>query len=277
MYEDADLYSQYSLDHQNEAKRMLHKYGHHLTWDKLGETVLDIGCGSGDVTNNIIKPFLSPTFKALVGVDISEKMVQYARKKWPLDPRVHFHTLDISKPSKITALPLTLQQYDKIFSFFCLQWVSDRRAAAKSIHRLLKPGGQAFLLLVVNSGIYLVWDTIAKSKKWKKYFKGVVLLPMNEYVYMNAPDEVFCKSVRSVGLIIKECIIEVRKNVFTTSTHTDEEMTDRLRTVDPLITYIPEHLKDDYMREVLDLTKKIVSPKGATDYSALIVVLKKQI
>lgn len=54
--------------------------------------------------------------------------------------------------------------------------------------------------------------------------QGVVLLPMNEYVYMNAPDEVFCKSVRSVGLIIKEGIIEVRKNVFTTSTHTDEEM-----------------------------------------------------
>lgn len=80
MYEDADLYSQYSLDHQNEAKRMLHKYGHHLTWDKLGETVLDIGCGSGDVTNNIIKPFLSPTFKALVSLFL-DLFFNYSHKK----------------------------------------------------------------------------------------------------------------------------------------------------------------------------------------------------
>lgn len=69
------------------------------------------------------------------------------------------------------------------------------RAAAKSIHRLLKPGGQAFLLLVVNSGIYLVWDTIAKSKKWKKYFK--------------VSDLIFCIYLKSQPLVLAIFIYKI--------------------------------------------------------------------
>ncbi|KAK9503163.1 hypothetical protein O3M35_011791 [Rhynocoris fuscipes] len=273
MYEDPNLYSEHSKDHQKEAKYMLDAYSDYLKWNKY-ETVLDIGCGSGDVTNNVIKPYLDPSFKALVAVDKSEKMIRFNETKWPFDPRVHYHVLDISEPCSIQTLPDNLQQYDKIFSFFCLQWIRNRRAAAESMFKLLKPGGEGFLLVVVHSGIYIVFDTIAKSPKWKQFFQGYKL-PFNEYVYMDEPDEVFCKALRSNGLIVKKSALEMRKNVFTTRTLTDEEMMSRIRTVDPLICSVPEDLKEEYLKEVLKLTKELVSPRGATDYHALTVIIEK--
>lgn len=51
----------------------------------------------------------------------------------------------------------------------------------KNIYKLLKLGGQALLLLVVRSGVYQVWDKLAKSDKWKKYLKVICSIIISLY------------------------------------------------------------------------------------------------
>jgi ubiquinone/menaquinone biosynthesis C-methylase UbiE len=61
----------------------------------LFEKVLDIGCGTGGWLIEAAKTY--PTMKLLVGVDISNKMVQYARKQAEeqgVSDRVEFHVMD---------------------------------------------------------------------------------------------------------------------------------------------------------------------------------------
>jgi ubiquinone/menaquinone biosynthesis C-methylase UbiE len=61
----------------------------------LFEKVLDVGCGTGGWLIEAAKTY--PTMKLLVGVDISGKMVQYARKQAEaqgVSDRVEFHVMD---------------------------------------------------------------------------------------------------------------------------------------------------------------------------------------
>ena len=55
-----------------------------MSWREEGELIFDIGCGTGDVTSDILaartKEYtVSPS---LLGVDISPKMVQFAKEKY---------------------------------------------------------------------------------------------------------------------------------------------------------------------------------------------------
>src|SRR5262249_20230461 len=58
-------------------------------------SVLDIGCGPGGWLIEVAKAY--PHLSLLVGVDISEKMIDYARaqaQELQLDGRVAFHQMD---------------------------------------------------------------------------------------------------------------------------------------------------------------------------------------
>ncbi|XP_011068144.1 PREDICTED: uncharacterized protein LOC105154363, partial [Acromyrmex echinatior] len=55
---------------------------------------IDIGCGPGDVTKDIILPALDPN-AVVIGTDISESMIDYAKKKYIKEKRLEFDVLDI--------------------------------------------------------------------------------------------------------------------------------------------------------------------------------------
>jgi juvenile hormone acid methyltransferase len=65
MFTEAQLYSESSGPQQRKAAKMLIKYHSWLSW-KENEAVLDIGSGPGNITEELLLPFLPQSIKYLV-------------------------------------------------------------------------------------------------------------------------------------------------------------------------------------------------------------------
>lgn len=118
------LYSQSHDLQKTDASYILEKYFRLVRWDKEEESVvLDVGCGDGDVTTHLLLPILPKNLKKLVATDVSENMLDFARIKCK-NSKVSFHQLDIGTKQ----IPNYFEEnFDHIFSFYCLHWVQNQR------------------------------------------------------------------------------------------------------------------------------------------------------
>ncbi|CAL9635204.1 Trans-aconitate 2-methyltransferase [Streptomyces sp. enrichment culture] len=106
-----------------------------------GARVLDLGCGTGLPTARQ----LADAGCRVVGVDLSEGMVELARRNVP---EAEFHRADIAdlRPGG----PLDLGRFDAVAAFFSLLMLprAEIPLALASIHGLLQPGGLLVLSMV---------------------------------------------------------------------------------------------------------------------------------
>lgn len=94
---------------------------------KPGERVLDLGCGTGDLANQ-----MQQSGAEVVGIDASPDMVAKAKSKFPgLDFSVvdatSFH---FDKP------------FDAVFTNATLHWIKNADAVIQNVYNCLKPGGR---------------------------------------------------------------------------------------------------------------------------------------
>jgi trans-aconitate methyltransferase len=90
-----------------------------------GERVLDLGCGDGQLTAQIVAAGAD-----VVGLDASAEMLAGARARG----------LDVQL-GNAEALPFNCE-FDAVFSNAALHWVRDQDAMLAGVHRALKPGGR---------------------------------------------------------------------------------------------------------------------------------------
>ena len=100
-------------------------------------TVLDLGCGTGYFT-----PKLHHGDNQVVGVDLSEGMINYAREQ---------------RAGKVTwvvgdaeVLPFADNSVDMIFSSLAIQWCSSYQQLLVELYRVLKPGGVVAFSTLLN-------------------------------------------------------------------------------------------------------------------------------
>ena len=106
------------------------------------ETVLDAGCGTGQVTATVLERLPRGSVIALDG---SAQMLDVARERFAGDARVSFQHADLGAP----LAPLVGRDaVDAIVSTSTFHWVRDHDALFRHLAEVLKPGGQ----LVVDCG-----------------------------------------------------------------------------------------------------------------------------
>jgi SAM-dependent methyltransferase len=100
--------------------------------------VLDLGCGVGANLARIKDMQLS--FDSYIGLDLSEAMLQHARKRYGDLPNVEFLQLDLMND------PLPEGPYDTIISTWVFELLPDPVLVAEKAWEVLKTGGRMVLL-----------------------------------------------------------------------------------------------------------------------------------
>lgn len=95
---NGELYRNINKVQRLVSKQIINDFSHMFQIRPDGrDSLLDVGCGTGDITADYILPVLPKQFSRLVGGDISESMLSVARKT-VTNSKVSFEILDIERP-----------------------------------------------------------------------------------------------------------------------------------------------------------------------------------
>lgn len=97
-----------------------------------GGEVLDVGCGSGQFMDILVRSLKS--FRSITGVDVDEKSLDQARKKYP---GAEFRFLHMA----LTQLPFDKESFDLVAISKALHHVEDPEFTLKEMKRVLRSGG----------------------------------------------------------------------------------------------------------------------------------------
>ena len=143
----------------NDKHAFVYNYGEaliELLNPQVGERILDLGCGAGQLTAEI-----ASNGAKVVGLDASAGMIADARLNFPgvdflVADAADFH---FDKP------------FDAIFSNAALHWVLRYREAIACTYQALKPGGRLVLEMGGAGNIENIEKQIRQSLKTRAYLK----------------------------------------------------------------------------------------------------------
>ena len=159
----------------------LYQTRHSFVWeygrDLLGllapqkhERILDVGCGTGNLTSE-----MAALCGEVTGADSSPQMIEQARLNYP---HIDFQMADVRE--------LHFEgEYDAVFSNAMLHWVRDAERAAASMSRALKPAGRMALEFGGKGNIAAVLDATYRALE----FAGVDAPERLNYWYFPSVDD----------------------------------------------------------------------------------------
>lgn len=131
-----------------DLNNRLHSFGRDQAWRKKavqmaavcpGDTVLDIACGTGDLTEQ----FAATQASRVIGIDFTPAMLDIAREKVkprPYAPKVEYREGDAMN------LAVPDATADVLSIAFGIRNVAEPRKAFSEFFRVLKPGGRLIVL-----------------------------------------------------------------------------------------------------------------------------------
>ncbi|XP_011139119.3 juvenile hormone acid O-methyltransferase-like isoform X1 [Harpegnathos saltator] len=161
---------------------------------------MDIGCGPGDITKDILLPALDA--KAVItGTDISESMITHAKKVYGDEIRLNFDILDIETkelPKKY------ISQYNHAFTFHVLHWCQDIRQAIENIYQLLRTGGTVLALTVASHDVFDILHKLSQDVRYKSYIKHINHFIPSFYNSLQ-PQKELKTLLKSIGFNVLHC------------------------------------------------------------------------
>lgn len=122
-----------------------------------GETILDVGCGTGDLAAQI-----AASGAQVTGFDFSPDMIDAAKTKFP---DIEFHVASASN----FQFPGT---FDAVFSNATLHWVLDYKGAAQCMYRALRKGGRLVLEMGGKGNVGSIVSTLRAELRDKGFEKN---------------------------------------------------------------------------------------------------------
>ena len=224
-------HSQAQYDWAKELINKLHLQGM--------ESVLDIGCGDGKVTN-LLSTFLPQG--EVIGIDSSASMIALAQKNFPTSkyPNLTFIQMD--------ALKLNFKdRFDIVFSNAALHWIKDHTMLLRQVKKNLKDSGKILFQMGGKGNaqdVIEVVNQVMSSKKWKPYFQHFQF----PYAFYSPPE--YEHLLKEAGFILQK--IELIPKVMT---HKGKEgLAGWIRTTWlPYTERIPERQLDYFIDDVVNL------------------------
>ena len=102
------------------------------------ERILDLGCGNGWATRLLAK---AGAGTSAVGIDASEEMIKRAEELHSFTIRARYER------GRFEELDFKDEHFDRVFSMEALYYSPDLDKALAEIHRVLKPGGSADVVI----------------------------------------------------------------------------------------------------------------------------------
>lgn len=141
----------------NEKHSFVYNYGENLIQllePKENERILDLGCGSGQLTYKI-----NELVKETIGIDTSAKMIADAKSKFP---NIEFQVKD-AENFKFD------KKFDSIFSNATLHWVKNYKDSIKSMYENLKPTGKIVVEFGGKGNVQKIVKQLRESLKSRNY------------------------------------------------------------------------------------------------------------
>ncbi|XP_047116014.1 juvenile hormone acid O-methyltransferase-like [Schistocerca piceifrons] len=213
-----------------------------LEWQVASSAVLDVGCGSGDVTALQLLPRL-PVDVRVVAADLSDSAIAHAASRF-VGPRLFFLKLHIGTRRIQNTAVWRLGPYSKVFSFFSLQWEQRQGRATKNISKLLCSGGETVLVLMSRTGLFGTYANVAKSAKWSSYLKDYQQFLSPYQLSDNLQDDLNI-NLQKAGLAVKTC--NQQEIVYVTEKESCAKET--LAAMNPFLTCIPRDVRATFQRD----------------------------
>ncbi|OZH54533.1 methyltransferase type 11 [Hydrocoleum sp. CS-953] len=108
-------------------------------WEQIEPqaSILDVACGTGEFERLLLNK--NPTQK-IIGVDISEKMLDLARKKYQAYSNVEF------QKASVHSLPFESHSFDVVVCANSFHFFDKPQVALREMKRVLKPDGKVIIL-----------------------------------------------------------------------------------------------------------------------------------
>ncbi|XP_074649141.1 juvenile hormone acid O-methyltransferase-like [Tubulanus polymorphus] len=214
-------------------------------------SVLDIGCGTGEVTHFLLDKFRDAEVLAL---DKNKAMVDFAKEN-NSHPRIEYITADIQRKTDFS--PEMKNGYDLAFSFLCLQWVDDQRSTLENIFNLLKDQGEClFALGTKPSQAFLsLLKEIQDHPRWRPYLQkfcpNLWNTSSNGLIRWRVPDPIsgYSALLRGAGFTI----VSATSREFQYVPETDDKCKGMLEILMPHVRAIPENIRPEFMDDALDI------------------------
>ncbi|KRV47156.1 methyltransferase [Wenjunlia vitaminophila] len=101
-------------------------------------TVLDLACGTGSITDRLLRRFPHATS---TGLDLDPALLTIARGTFAGEPRARFVTADLRDPDWTAALPH--RRFDAVLTATALHWLTGDELATlyRQVATVVRPGG----------------------------------------------------------------------------------------------------------------------------------------
>uniref|UniRef100_A0A336MDP8 CSON015553 protein n=1 Tax=Culicoides sonorensis TaxID=179676 RepID=A0A336MDP8_CULSO len=264
--EEPELFTKINASNTAETKKVLDKYQNSIKWNGK-DWLLDIGCGPGDVTMNVIKKRMPETCEKLVAVDISEKMIEYCKEKYKDERNVEFCLMDIGADMK--DYPDFLEKFDHVMSFTVLQWVQDQRKVFSNILKLLKPGGDLLATFVASTTSFYMYEQI--HEKWNLYMHDYKKF-IGPYHHSDDPAAEVRKILHTVGFHEYKVEIKYQEQVVKSA----DDLKTYIIAVSPFASRIPDKKRrDQFLNEVVEYYTEMGcrQPDGRFVYPCKMIVV----
>lgn len=222
---------------------------------RSGERILDLGCGTGQLTHAI-----ASTGAEVWGIDKSPAMIEQARKNYP---GIRFEQGDAAR------LQLG-ETFDAVFSNAALHWMTQPTDVAACMHAALKPGGRLVAEMGGRGNVRTLYDALAAAIR----AAGHVPVPESSLLYFPSLGE-YARVLENAGFRVTYAVH------FDRPTRLDggEQGLRNWMTMfaDPFLNVVPEPERDAVLRQVEEMVRAPLHHGGAwhADYVRLRVTAVK--